>query len=62
MYKVRIMLDDVAKSSIVLERLTYADAVERFVFYVRCALELGVHIRCVNIIHRNHSIKMFQNH
>lgn len=61
MYKVRYVSRDFkVDHSVVCS--SYDEAVDRFLFYVRCALELNVDIRCVNIIQGKKSIKLFQNH
>lgn len=45
-----------------LRDLSFDEAVDRFIFYVRCACELGCSIRCVNLFKGKKSVKMFQNH
>lgn len=59
-YKVRVLHDDFKET--VLEGLDWPTAVDRFVFYVRAALELNVSIRCVNIMNGKGSIRMYSNH
>ena len=61
MYKVRFVSKDF-KIEHVESCKSYDEAVDRFIYYVRCALELNVNIRCVNIINGKKSIKLFQNH
>lgn len=60
MYKVRYLSDD-CKIEHVEYCKSYLEALERFLFFVHCACELGVHIRCVNIILRNKTIQFYQN-
>lgn len=62
MYKVRVLLDDLRKTEKFELCTTYNDAVERFLFYVHLALEYNCSIRCVNIVYRKKSIRLFQNH
>lgn len=62
-YKIRVLHYDCYKlASDTLSNLSYSDALDRFLFYAHAALELGLGIRCVNIMLGNKSIKMFQNH
>lgn len=61
-YKVRVLLDSVHTREIIIENLSYSDAVDRFLFYVHSCLEFNLKIRCVNIILANKTIKLFTNH
>lgn len=59
-FKVRVVDDNCNVT--LIENLSWSDAIDRFLFYVHCALELGVHLRCVNIIIGKKTIRMFSNH
>lgn len=59
-YMVRVLHDDFKET--ILEGLDWSTAVDRFIFYVRAALELNVSVRCVNIMNGKGTIKMFKNH
>lgn len=61
-FRLRVVADDNKLTPIYQDGLTYSEACEHFVFYVRCALELNVHIRVVNIFLGKKCIKMFVNH
>ena len=62
MYRVRVLVDDIHKSELLFDCKSYSEAKDLFLFYVRCALELGVSVWCCNILKGKKSIKMFQNH
>lgn len=59
-YKVRVLHDDFKET--IIEGLDWSTAVDRFIFYVRAALELNVSVRCVNLMNGKGTIKLFQNH
>lgn len=59
-YKIRVLSESFVET--IHSKLSYAEAVDRFLFYVHLALEDGLHVRCVNIILGNKSIRTFINH
>ena len=62
-YKVRVLMDSKYKLVEHVESVKdYAEAVDRFLFYVHLALEDGLSLRCVNILKGRISVKYFQNH
>ena len=48
-YKIRVV-DSIKHQSHYEENLTFSEAIDRFYFYVKCALELNLSVWCVNIL------------
>lgn len=58
-YRVRVLIGGYHNDEIILENLSWSQAVDRFLFYVRLNLEMDLSFRCVNIFLGKKCIKMY---
>lgn len=61
-YRVRVLVGGRHSYEHIIENLSWSDALDRFLFYVRMNLEMDLSFRCVNIFLGKKCIKMFVSH